>query len=362
MNRLIIVIACITTVLLTSCGNATSNYEEDTYNSNESNHISQNNQDEADSVLFSKGNPTSTSLHETTTISTNIFSGNISASSEKFITSDIDKTTFTKELHDIDITITDTSIHESGIVNGQNYSFTIELSNWDHNTTPEQMVTLSRLFWQCYPKMYERYHDLCSSQENLCNVILAIENNGYEIAEGGTGFIHLHDMWLFNNPFDYDCITHELAHLFQDRWIPYYLEYNEYIELFADCCRYEYALDNGYYNDSIWLLQTADTQHERKNSVRFLVWLDYMFSNENVDIMRNYFDVCCNMMFSKEKWNEAWQQIFLGTEVEGKSIEEVWNLYMTSDFAFYSSLSNGDISDLLSVYPVRDKLSKHENH
>ena len=44
-------------------------YEEDTYNSNESNHISQNNQDEADSVLFSKGNPTSTSLHETTTIS-----------------------------------------------------------------------------------------------------------------------------------------------------------------------------------------------------------------------------------------------------------------------------------------------------
>ncbi len=357
MNRIVIVIACTSIVLFTSCGNTPESYKEETPNNNGSIITSQDNQAEMDSVFFSTDNSPSTSSYEAT-ISTNML---VPASEERLITNDIDETIFINELNDIDVRITETSIIESGIVNGQNYSFTIELSNWEHNTTPDQMVTLSRLFWQCYPKMYERYHDLCSYQENLCNVILAIENNGYEMAEGRTGFIHLHDMWLFNNPFDYDCITHELAHLFQDHWIPYYLEYDEYIELFADCCRYEYALDNGYYNDCIWLLQTADSQHERKNSVRFLVWLDYTYSNQNVDIMKNYFDVCSNMMFSKEKWNEAWQKIFSGTEIDGKSIGEVWDLYIKSDFAYYSSSSNGGISELLSFYPVRDKLKEREN-
>ena len=77
--------------------------------------------------------------------------------------------------------------------------------------------------------------------------------------------------------------------------------------------------------------------------------------------MKNYFDVCSNMMFSKEKWNEAWQKIFSGTEIDGKSIGEVWDLYIKSDFAYYSSSSNGGISELLSFYPVRDKLKEREN-
>lgn len=42
-------------------------------------------------------------------------------------------------------------------------------------------------------------------------VVLAIEDEGYPIAEAGGNFVHLHDKWLADNPKDYDCIAHELA-------------------------------------------------------------------------------------------------------------------------------------------------------
>ena len=258
---------------------------------------------------------------------------------------------FTAALEDIDVSVSDNSVTEHGTTRGQDFSLTIDLSQWEQYTSPEQMVTLSQLFWQCYPKMYARYADL---SDPPTDVVLAIENTGYEIAEAGGNFVHLHDKWLWSNPEDYDCITHELAHIIQNGWDEAYLEDSGFIERFADCCRYEYALNDGYYNDGGWTLHTPETESSRGESVRFFVWLDFTFSGSGTDIMRNFFDVCRNMTYSPDQWDDAWAQIFAGTALEGKTADEVWAMYTASDFANLSSYGmHGEVSDLLQAYPVR---------
>lgn len=270
------------------------------------------------------------------------------------VSTEINAEMFTEALSEVDVTVSDENIYEQRTVNGQNYSLTIDLTKWGHYTSSEQIKTLSQLFWQCYPRMYERFHDL---SDPPTNVIIAIENEGYEIAEAYDNHIHLHDMWLYDNPEDYDCITHELAHIIQAGWDDAYLEYSDYIERFADCCRYEYAMNDGVYNDVNWELQSVSTESDRSSSVRFLVWLDYMYSDAHTDIMRNYFHVCRNMMYSYDQWDEAWREIFKGTELSGKNIDEVWEMYAGSDFAYCSSAGYyGGNSELLEKYPVRQKL------
>ena len=203
--------------------------------------------------------------------------------------------------------------------------------------------------------------------ENVCafsdlsspptNVTLAIENEGYEVAWASGNLVHLHDQWLYRFPEDYDCITHELAHVIQNGWDDTYLEESGYIERFADCCRYEYALDNGFYNDDEWTLQTIADESSRGESVRFFVWLDYMYSDETTDILRKFFAVCRNGYISGDKWGSAWQEVFSGPKLAGKSIDEVWAMFAASDFANLSSYSDhGSGSDLLSQYPIRDKI------
>lgn len=263
------------------------------------------------------------------------------------------KKMFEDSLNNVSVEVGDESIVETGTVNGRYYRFTIDLSKWDEFTTTDDMLQLSKLFWQSYPRMYERYADITDPPTD---VILAIEDEGYEVAEAGGNFVHLHDQWLYSNPDDYDCIVHELAHVIQAGWENPFLEYSSYIELFADVCRMEYAMDNGYYNDNSWLLQTVDGQDTRKTSVRFLVWLDYMYSNGDIDIMRRFCEVCYNKKYSSAEWDDAWQEIFKGTELEGKTADEAWELYTDSDFAYLSSYSEkGETSVLLQDYDIRGK-------
>ncbi len=261
---------------------------------------------------------------------------------------------FSSALDGIAVTVGADTVTETGTVSGQSYSLTINLSKWEKYTTPGQMVMLSRLFWQCYPRMYARYADL---SDPPTDVILAIENDGYAVAEAGGNFVHLHDQWLYRYPEDYDCITHELAHIIQKDWDEDYLEDSGYIERFADCCRYEYALDNGLYNDGQWTLHTVDSELTRSTSVRFLVWLDHMYSDADTDMMRNFFAVSRNGMTEPEYWGSAWQEVFSGTQLDGRTIDEVWAMYAESDFAYLSSYSSsGSTSELLAQYPVREKL------
>lgn len=260
---------------------------------------------------------------------------------------------FEAALPDVEFRAEGSQIVETGTVNGQTYELTVELNKWAHGTAIEQIVTLSELYWENYPRMYERFHDI---SEPPAEVTLAIENEGYEVASAGGNFVHLHDQWLNRYSDDYDCITHELAHVIQNGWDGDYLEYSDYIERFADCCRYEYAMKNGYYNDSEWTLQTLNDESTREKSVRFLVWLDYFYSDENNDILRRYMQVCRNGHYPASEWDAAWAEIFADTALDGKGIDEVWQMYAESEFAFCSSYAEkGGVSDLIAQYDIRKR-------
>ena len=268
----------------------------------------------------------------------------------------IDPTVFDRLDSSIELVFKDKTIIEIATVNGRRYSFTVDLTGWKGNTSADQIGELSRLFWQVYPALYERFGTLSNAP---CDVILLIENSGYEIAEAWENKIHLHDMWLFNNPEDFDCITHELAHTVQNGWDGDRLEYSSYIERFADYCRFIYCMDNGGYNDHGWTLQTVTDEPDRESSVRFLVWLDYKISDGSRDFMKDYFLVCTKGEYAPSDWKKAWNKLFQGTAFEGKSIEDVWKEYAGSDFASLSSnAERGENSELLAKYDVRNKARK----
>ncbi|MEE3403184.1 MAG: C1 family peptidase [Acutalibacteraceae bacterium] len=266
---------------------------------------------------------------------------------------------FRAALPGVEVTIDGDSVLQTGTVSGQDYTLTLNLPKWEKHTTPEQLVTLSRLFWQCYPRMWARYADISGAPSE---VTLAVENEGYEVASAGGSFVHLHDQWLERYPEDFDCITHELAHVIQNGWDGNYLEDSGYIERFADCSRYEYAMDSGYYNDGEWGLQTVADESTRSTSVRFLVWLDYNYSDADTDILRNFLDVCRNRKIPPVQWESAWAEVFAGTKLAGKTVGEVWAMFAASDFANLSSYSDhGSGSELLAQYPIREKVRQRES-
>ena len=258
----------------------------------------------------------------------------------------------------VEVTVDEDRIVETAMVGEQSFSLVIDISKWENNTAPKDMVQLSRLFWQSYPRMYARFGELT---EAPYDVIIAVENSGNEAAETSGNLIHLHDMWLARHPGDYDCITRELGRIVQNgsAWEEGNLEYASYTDLFADLCRFEYSLDDGSYNDSVWTLQTVEAQSTRETSVRFLVWLDCMYSDykNGIDLMARFCDICYSGSYAAGQWNEAWQEIFLGTPLEGKNVSEVWELYAGSDFAgLDSQAEKGKTSELLAKYDIRGRL------
>ena len=243
-------------------------------------------------------------------------------------------------------------IKQTGTVNNTDFSFTITLANWSGKTTAEQIVTISELFWECYPRMHARFG---SAGKSPVDVTLDIEDGGYEIASASDNKVHLHDGWLQQNPNDYDCLTHEFSHVIQNGWDGDYCEYSGYIERFADCCRYIYAFEDGKYNDSVWELQTVRSESTRESSVRFLVWLDYTYSTEDNDLLLKYFTACRSKLYKADNWDRAWQEIFKGTELEGMDIDKVFELYSESEFAKLSSKGKNGNSLLLKKYDIREK-------
>ncbi len=139
-----------------------------------------------------------------------IFSAN-----EKSKTSDFTSAMFKNALPGIETSMDKDQIYQKGNVDGTDFSFTINLSKWNKNTSVEQIVTISKLFWQCYPAMYKRFGEIMFSPEDIT---LAIEDEGYEVAWDMRNFVHLHDKWLKDNPEDFDCLTHEFAHAIQNEW------------------------------------------------------------------------------------------------------------------------------------------------
>ena len=246
--------------------------------------------------------------------------------------------------------LTTKEVKQVGTVNGIEYKLTIRLTRWAGRTTPAQIVVLSGLFWESYPRMYERFG---AAGKSPTQITLDIENKGYGIAWNAGNLVHLHDGWLEQYPEDYDCITHELAHAIQNGWDGETLEYEDYIERFADACRFLYAFRNGEYNDRNWEMQTIADEPTREDSVRFLVWFDYFYSTEDNDLLLNYFRVCHDETYHTANWKEAWADIFRGSALEGRDIDDIYAEYAASEFAVLSTCTGNGPSPLLSKYDVR---------
>ncbi len=247
-------------------------------------------------------------------------------------------------------TLTTKEVKQVGTADGVEYKLTIRLTRWTGRTTPAQIVVLSRLFWANYPKMYERFG---AAGESPTEITLDIENKGYGIAWNSGKLVHLHDGWLEQYPEDYDCITHELAHAIQNGWDGATLEYEDFIERFADACRYLYAFRDGEYNDKDWQMQVLDREPTREDSVRFLVWFDYFYSTEDNDLLLNYFKVCRGEKYPTANWKEAWAEIFKGSALEGRDIDDIYAEYAASEFAVLSTSTRNGPSALLEKYNVR---------
>ena len=246
--------------------------------------------------------------------------------------------------------LTTKEVKQVGTVNGIEYKLTLRLTRWAGRTVPSQIVVLSRLFWANYPRMYERFG---AAGKSPTQITLDIENKGYGIAWNAGNLIHLHDGWLEQYPEDYDCITHELAHAIQNGWDGETLEYEDYIERFADACRFLYAFNNGEYNDRGWEMQTIAEEPTRADSVRFLVWFDYFYSTEGNDLLLNYFRVCHDETYPTANWKEAWADIFRGSALEGRDIDDIYAEYAASEFAVLPTVPENGPSPLLSKYDVR---------
>lgn len=254
-------------------------------------------------------------------------------------------------------TITTNTIKQEGTINGNKYYFNIDLSDWSRETKANQIVMISRLFWQVYPAMYERFGADVNSPK-IINMTIDSKSDTLASVAGGNK-MHLRNDWLGNNPTDYDCLTHELGHVIQNSWNRSYCEFNECVELFAEYSRYVYAFDDGAINDDHWSLPTVSSESTRKTSKRFFVWLDYTYSTKEVDIIKRYVTFACNDVYKTADWEtKAWPEILKGTELEGKTIDEVWEMYKNSQFAILSTKATSTgTSPLLQKYSdVRTKL------
>ncbi|MBQ8382996.1 MAG: hypothetical protein IJX47_07325 [Clostridia bacterium] len=248
-------------------------------------------------------------------------------------------------------------------INGETFTLNVNLSGAAGHTTPEQLATVAKLFWYCYPQMYARF----AVRNTPTTVTIKFEDSGYEIASASGDEIHIHDQWLKNHPTDYDCLTHELAHIIQSGWDGNYCPAHTnddgskdtyMIERFADYCRYLYAFKGGYYNDMVWEIQTVKTENTYYKSVRFYAWLDYTYSTQEIDIMQRLQKAVTSKTYGNDAWEpdgEAWQAMFEGTAAAGKSLTTLWDEFAASDIAGVTSKprEQGGKSTLLLKAPLR---------
>ena len=246
-------------------------------------------------------------------------------------------------------------ITQTATIAGVEFTFVVNLAKWDGNTKPAQIITCTHLFWYCYPRMYFRFGEDVGSPTK---VTLAFENEGYEIASTGGDFVHIHDKWLRDHKTDYDCLTHEFAHVIQNGWNGDYCEYSGYIERFADYCRYVYAYNNGNFNDTGWEMQTVDGEGTLETSVRFLAWLDYNYSTPEIDMIDRWFHACYDKHYRANNWDQAWAEITAGTPIEGKTGIELFQAFQKDEFAKLrtGAKRRGGTSEFEEKYGARAKL------
>ena len=245
-------------------------------------------------------------------------------------------------------------------VDGIEYSLTVDLTEWDESASRDGLRVFEDMFFEVYPQMYDRFGFYSSATTDV-KLLLTGSISYIATANWQTGTVKVNQKHYADNPDHYDYFVHELAHLLQNGWDYNYIEYDNYIQTFADYCRYVYAYKDGKYNDCSWELNTAAEEKSRENSIRFLVWLDMETSSSNRDIIRDYFEMVFDKSYPRSKWGEAWQHLFKGTKFENQSIDHVWEIYADSDFGSYDAKVSkmGDKSELIKKTDVRNYIKKH---
>lgn len=256
--------------------------------------------------------------------------------------------------------VEENKITQTGKFNGVEFQFTIDLSGWEQKTSPEQIRKIADLFWDCYPKMYERFGE---ALESPTKVDFCFHQSGNLAATSGSR-VSIDDNHLRENgsECDFDCITHEFAHV-----INHLYDSDQYncidvnlVETFAEYCRFVYAYKDGYYNDKAWEMRKASHVKETSAPVskRFLVWLDYKCFSQDKDVIYDIMTTWYNKDYRADEWDDVWKNIFAGTDLEGKTIKEAWDEYKNDVFANTDATASeyGGTSDLIRIYDARNML------
>ena len=266
------------------------------------------------------------------------------------------------------------TITQTKTIGDKTFNFVIDLEEWKQHTSPSQIKEIANLFWECYPKMYNRFaKDIPDT--DITVTIRFPQTGGIHAAEHT---VYVEDVYLEENIYDFDCVVHELAHTLQNRYNPNTNEWigwkgdkcshSDYIENFADYCRYVYSYKEGYYNDDWWEPRKYRTNNRasdiaHQNSIRFLIWLDYKYSTADYDLIVAFSDVCRSEEYDSYNWDAAWSKIFEGSDaLRNRSISNVWNEYENDTYFSDANSTTGTYgvkSQLMKRFPdLRSKLAR----
>ncbi|MBR6403030.1 MAG: hypothetical protein IKS48_06570 [Eubacterium sp.] len=287
-------------------------------------------------------------------LSTLLVTTPVVAKTNSFVSSELKVTDKTGDMDEEDeLTLVRSS---SKKINGITFSVSFSRGKNANTTRDDQIELLEKLFYQVYPQMYDRFGGYKKSPTKIDVEFV----HDYKYAGGSIGDkVYLNDA-QFKNNLGYDCFTHELAHALQNVWDDktkrYYdwdrskLEYDDFVENFAEYCRYVYGYNDGEYNDKGWELKSVKQGEDtRDNSDRFLLWLDWETTSSNKDIVRDFYEICTDGSFSRSQWHDkVWPILFKGTRFEGRNIDDVWKEYRNSDFSHYGTKStNGYTPEII---------------
>ncbi|MCR5718970.1 MAG: DUF4214 domain-containing protein [Lachnospiraceae bacterium] len=255
-------------------------------------------------------------------------------------------------------------------LSGEKYSLDIDLTKHVGNAGKEEIRRCAEVFWYAYPKMYERFDTEEYPLPTYVN--LRIVHDYENVADTCYNDIGVNEEWIADNPYDVDCLTHELGHVVQCGWDSDYVPggadewWGDFSERFADILRYEYSLRQGYYNDVSWLLYPVDEEYSYErlfdgDMLRFWIWLDETYTTRDVDILRRLDGFVKDLKYTSNEWNttrKPWDALFKGTDADGKTLEELYNIFVSDSFATLDASVEelGETSELMAYSPyLRDK-------
>ena len=201
---------------------------------------------------------------------------------------------------------TNVSAQQEELIKRGDYSL-IFINN-DHRLSETLAQNIANTYFEVYPKMVAKYNQNASK-----TVTISIDTNYKRVAISGNNKITIGALWMQQHKEDTDLITHELVHVAKGfkaigpEWL---------IEGIADCGRFEFGLNNAAAG---WSLPSVEAWQNYKMgyrvAARFLLWINkYQQSDTILQLSKRLKEDTYN----SQAWNE----------ITGKSLDELWALYL----------------------------------